>query len=638
MERKLTTILEADVVGYGRLMGEDEAGTLEALKSLRQEIIKPKQLQYHGRTVKLMGDGALMEFASVVDAVSFAVEVQIAMREHNAEVPENRQIVYRIGINIGDIIVEGDDIYGDGVNVAARIEGLAEPGGICVVRAVRNQVRDKLDLDFEDLGEIEVKNISRPAHVFAVVLNDKAEALQTPILTAKAQSSRQRWPLLIAAVAALILIPGGLLWSYFQSDGEAPSKISQTADAITDKPSIVVLPFDNFSDDTTQEYFAHGITEDITTDLSRFDGLFVIARNSAFFYEDKAIDPTQVSRELGVRYVLEGSVRRVGELLRINAQLIDGNTGNHLWANRFDGAVDDVLTFQDDVIKSIVSALSLKLNADQENQLLNPGTTNPKAYDAFLQGWAHYIRRTPADYAEAVKHFKRAIALDADYSLAYAALASTYWEGWERWWYKQLGFDEWIEPRRQAEKYLEIALRKPTALAHQVASEVRRQQRKHKDMIREAEAAVQLDPNDPNSYIALSWAFAFNGYGEDALAAIDRAMVLDPHYPAFYLYVKGFAYFSLERYEQAAEFLERALDRNPALFTPNIILISTYAHLGRIDAAKERLAEHPTPLNIEWIKYYWPYRRPTDIARLVDGLRQAGVPEGSPNRPPPKDW
>jgi TolB-like protein/Flp pilus assembly protein TadD len=407
---------------------------------------------------------------------------------------------------------------------------------------------------------------------------------------------------------------------------------------ISDKPSIVVLPFDNLSDDVTQEYFAHGIAEDITTDLSRISGLFVIARNSAFTYKNKAVDPKEISRDLGVRYVLEGSVRRVGEMLRINVQLIDGGTGGHLWANRYDGAADDVFVFQDNVIKSVVSSLSVKLDVDQEKQLAKSETTNPKAYDAFLKGWAHYIRRTPADYAEAVTHFKRAISLDPDYSRAYAALAATYWEGWERWWYKQLGFDEWIGPREQAEMYLEIALRKPTALAHQVASELRRQQGRHADMVHEAETAVRLDPNDPNSYIGLALALVLDANPEGALAAVDKAMILDPHDPAYYFYLKGFAYFSLERYEQAAEFLELALELNPTNFSPNNFLVASYAHLGRIDAAKERVAKHPLPLSIDWMKYYYRYRRPEDSARFADGLRKAGVPEVATKGPrPPED-
>jgi TolB-like protein/class 3 adenylate cyclase len=638
MERRLAAILAADVVGYSRLMGENEAGTLAALKTHRKELLKPKAAQYHGRTVKLMGDGELMEFASVVDAVTFAVEVQAAMAARNEEVPEDRRIVFRIGINVGDIIVEGDDIHGDGVNVAARLEALAEPGGICVARNVFDQVKDKLDLTFDNLGEKEVKNIAEPVTVYRVVLDDMAAKLVTPVVQSAGKPGRPGWIAAAVAVIVLLLVAGGAFWLQPWAPDVEPASVERVANPLSGKPSIAVLPFDNMSDDPSQDYFADGITEDLITDLSKISGLFVIARNSSFSYKGQQVKVRQVAEDLGVRYVLEGSVRRVGDQVRINAQLIDATTAGHLWAERYDGTLADVFALQDEVTGSIVAALALNLTEGEARLRSQKETNVPEAYDAFLQGWAHYIRRTPADYADAAKHFKRAIALDADYSRAYAALASTYWEGWERWWYKQLGFDEWMGPRKQAEQYLEIALRKPTALAHQVASEVRRQQGRHEDMIHEAETAVRLDPNDPNSYIALTWALALDGNAEDALAAVDRAMVLDPHYPAFYLYLKGFVYFSLEQYEQAAEFLERALERNPVNFSPNVILIPTYAHLGRIDAAKERLAKHPLPLSIDWVKYYWRYKRPDDMARLADGLRHAGVPDVAKDAPaPPKN-
>jgi len=313
LARRLTTILAADVVGYGRLVGEDEAGTLAAVKSLRRELIKPKELQYQGRTVKLMGDGALMEFASVVDAVTFAVEVQAAMAERNLEVPEDRRLVYRIGINIGDIIVEGDDIFGDGVNLAARLEGLCEPGGIYVSRNVVEQVKGTLDLTFDDLGEKDVKNIAEPVAVYRVGLDDKAARLVTKLAPGGMTPRRRWWPMPAAVVAVLVLAGGGVLWWQSGQPREEPAVVENTALPLPDKPSVAVLTFANLSDDPSLEYFADGMTEGLITDLSKISGLFVIARNSSFAYKGQQVELHQVAEDLGVRYVLEGSVRRVGD-------------------------------------------------------------------------------------------------------------------------------------------------------------------------------------------------------------------------------------------------------------------------------------------------------------------------------------
>jgi TolB-like protein/class 3 adenylate cyclase len=638
VERKLAAILAADVVGYSRLMGNDEAGTLAALQDHRTTLIDPKAAQYRGRIVKLMGDGVLMEFNSVVDAVAFAIEVQTAMQQRNAEVAEDRRIVFRIGINLGDIILQDEDIHGDGVNVAARLEGLAEPGGICLSRSARDQVRDKVDIDLEDLGEIEVKNIARPVRAFRVVLDNKALALSTPIVELSPGPKRHRQP---AAVFGLIVGIVGLVgigWWQPWKPGADTEKIDVLVPLVADQPSIAVLPFDNLSGKPEQEYFADGMTEDIITDLSKMSGLFVIARNSSFAYKDTSKDLRVVGRELGVKYMLEGSVRRAGNQVRINAQLIDAVTGGHIWAERYDGKLEDVFALQDKVTQQIVAALSVELTAGEREEAARKETDNPKAYDAFLEGWAHYVRRTPEDYAEAIGHFERAVVLDPDYSRAYAALASTYWEGWERWWNKQLGFEDWIGPRREAERYLEIAMKDPTALAHQVASEVRRHEDRHADMLREARTAVQLEPNNPNSYIALILALVLDGNAKGALAAVDRATALDPYYPAFYLYLKGVVNFSLEKYDETAELIERALERNPANFPANIFLIATYAHLGRIEEAKEKLAKHPIPLSIDWMKYYWRYKNPEDMDRLLDGLRTAGAPEAATLVPvPPRD-
>ncbi|MEE9297182.1 MAG: adenylate/guanylate cyclase domain-containing protein, partial [Phycisphaerae bacterium] len=422
-ERKLTTILAADVVGFSRLMGEDEAGTLNALKADRKELIEPKAAQYHGRIVKLLGDGILMEFTSVVDAVLFGVEVQCALRERNAAMPDDRQIVYRIGINIGDIIVDGDDIYGDGVNVAARLEGLAEPGGICIQRNVRDQIRDKLDLTLEDLGEVEVKNIARPIRVFNVVLDDKAEVLVTPVRAAPIKTGHRRWVVAAAAAVALVAAVGGVFWWQPWVPGLDPASLDKMAFPLPDKPSIAVLPFTNMSEDPGQEYFADGMTEDLITDLSKISGLFVIARTSTFTYKGKSMKVREIAQELGVRYVLEGSVRLAGDRVRINAQLIDATTGGHLWADRYDGSLANIFSLQDKVTEKIVAALALKLTDSEQAQLRRKPTDNLEAYDYYLRAKQGAYSYDGEGFADALSLYEKAVALDPKFAEAYAGYA-----------------------------------------------------------------------------------------------------------------------------------------------------------------------------------------------------------------------
>ncbi|MDX1488854.1 MAG: adenylate/guanylate cyclase domain-containing protein, partial [Acidiferrobacterales bacterium] len=339
MARRLAAILAYDVVGYSSAVGRDEAGTLRTLKSHRLEVIDPEAELNGGRTIKLTGDGALMEFASVVDAVLFAVRTQIALAQRNAELPEDSRLTYRMGVNLGDVVIDGDDIYGDGVNVAARLEGLAPPGGICVRRRVRAELRGKLDLDFDDLGDVEVKNIEEPISAFSVILNEKAQALAAAPVERRQRDGRRRpyVPFAAAALVALVLAVIGVLQPWRDFDDRTESQ--QTVAPVSDGASIAVLPFTNISDDADQEYFADGITEDLITDLSKVPDLLVIARNSVFTYKGKAVKVPEVAAELGVKYVMEGSVRRVGDRVRINAQLINAADGTHIWAERYDRAL-----------------------------------------------------------------------------------------------------------------------------------------------------------------------------------------------------------------------------------------------------------------------------------------------------------
>ena len=428
MARRLAAILAADVVGYSRLMAADEQGTHARLKALRRDFIEPKIAEHHGRIVKLMGDGALVEFASVVDAVECAAAIQKGVAERQVEVSDDQRIAFRIGINIGDIIIEDDDIFGDGVNVAARLEQLAESGGIYVTRNVYSQVKNKVAFGFESMGEHKVKNIPEP--VIA------CRAITDPGLIAKTLGLRRagvpnwRWALVGLLALASLGATGIAAWLQPWHAAEAPSKAD--APPLPDRPSIAVLPFENFSGDPEQEYFADGITEDLITDLSKTSGLFVIARNSSFRYKGVAVDPIMVARDLGVRYLLEGSVRRVDDQVQINAQLIDGTTSGHVWAERYDGSLADVFALQDRVTQKIVGALSINLTLPERRTRDRTETAVPEAYDAFLKGWEHFQIRTPEQYAKALEYFQQAVELDPVYARAHAAIAAVYWRSFRR--------------------------------------------------------------------------------------------------------------------------------------------------------------------------------------------------------------
>ncbi len=633
-ERRLTTILAADVVGYSRLMADDEAGTFAQLKAHRKELIEPKTAEYHGRLVKLTGDGTLMEFGSVVDAVMFAVDIQRAMVGRNASVPEDRQITYRFGINIGDIIVDGEDIYGDGVNVAARLEALAEPGGICVSRSVHTQIEGKVDLVFEDLGEQQVKNIPKPVQIFRVRLDGPAADHGT-VAAATAKRSL-RWPVVAGGLAVLVMVAGIALWQRPWAPREEPASETNMAFPLPDKPSIAVLPFENMSGDPEQEYFADGIVEDIITDLSKISGLFVIARNSSFAYKGKKTDIRTVAKELGVLYVVEGSVRRVADEVRINAQLIEAATGGHLWAERYDGSLADVFALQDKVTEKIVLALAVNLTSGEQSQKIRLRFDNPRAYDAFLQGREFYRRATPEDYAKAVPHLEDAIQLDNKYGRAYAALAEIYRDsavmGWD---VLDVSPDEafW-----RAEQFLHEALKDPSPLAHQVASKMLSRQGRYDEATAQAERAIALDANDPAGYMAMAEALIWAGDSTRSVKIINKAMRLDPHYPPGYLFQLGLAHYGTSQFDDAASALERATKRSPNDYSQLTILAATYGHLGRKQAAESAIARANEqrrklgrpPLTLAIVNR-WPFKELADRKRLRDGLRKVGVPEVPPS-------
>jgi adenylate cyclase len=649
MARRLAAILAADVVGYSRLMAADEAGTHARLKELRKGFLEPKTAEHRGRVVKLTGDGALVEFASVVDAVECAAALQKGVAERQADLPEDRRIALRIGINIGDIIIEDDDIYGDGVNVAARLEQMAAPGGICVSRNVYNQVKNKVAFGFEPSGEHRVKNIPEPVVVYRV-LTDPGPIAKTLGLK---RAGTPKWRHAVVGLAAFTLLGATGIAGWLQPWQSSKAPYEAEALPLPDQPSIAVLPFENLSGDPEQEYFADGIAEDVITDLSKTSGLFVIARNSSFRYKGTVVDPEEVAGELGVRYLLEGSVRRVEGQVRINAQLIDATTSGHVWAERYDGSLADVFALQDRVTQSIVDALAVNLTSRERRTQERAETARPEAYDAFLKGLEHYLKRTPAHYVKALEYFERAVALDPDYARAHAAIASVYWKGWSEEWYPLLGLGTsairtppagFSFATGLAERHLERAMAAPTPLAHQVAAQMRLWRGRYDEAIAQAKQAVALDPNDADSRAVLAEILISCGKPEEAIPVIGTARRLDPHNEARYAYLEGFARFGLEQFDAAAQHLERALELGPDLWPaettyrdaycdPCELLLAAYGYLGGRDedvqAMRDRLyGPHGTEgVNVQTTVALRPFKEPGDRERLAEGLRRAGLPD-----------
>ncbi len=628
--RKLAAILYADVAGYGRLTGEDEEGTHRILRSYLGRISSTVK-NHSGRVVHYAGDAVLADFGTVVDALSCAARIQCELWKLNSELPEERKVQFRIGVNLGDVIEDRGDIFGDGVNVAARLESLSEPGGICISESVQTAVGNKLPFDYEFLGEQKVKNIATPVKAYRARLKPGAAL---PELTRAPGKKKRDRKLFVAAVVAVILLAGVVLtWLRPWEAQKEPASIERMALPLPDKPSIVVLPFTNMSDDPEQEYFVDGMTEDLITDLSKVSGLFVIARNSAFTYKDKSPGARQISHELGVKYVLEGSVRRAGEQVRINAQLIDASTGGNVWAERYDGSLAEVFELQDRVAEQIVAALAVTLTTEEAAQHVDQKTSNPQAYDAFLQGWAHYLLNTPDSLAHAVPYFEKAVRLDPAYSHAHAALAAVYWESWNNGWVQRLGVS-FIQASRLAKAHLREAMRRPTALAHWVASNIlASSEEDYERAVEEAERAIALEPNNATGHAALSTALILAGRPAKAAESIDTAIRLDPLYPS-YLVILGRAQFALELFEEAASTFERAVKRNSENEQAWVYLAATYGHLGRTEdgtAALEnynelRIQHGLAEFMLEHVDY-WRFGSGVDRERVRAGLSKVPDPE-----------
>jgi TolB-like protein/class 3 adenylate cyclase/thioredoxin-like negative regulator of GroEL len=636
MERRLAAILAADVVGYSRLIEADEAGTLAAVKSHREALIEPKIGQHHGRIVKLMGDGLLAEFPSAVEAVQCAVEIQHIMAERNADEPTDRRTTYRVGINIGDIVVEEDDIFGDGVNIAARLEGLAEPGGVCISRPVYTQIKGKLNLTFEHLGEKKVKNITEPVTVYRVALDDKAAALVTPVMQGVAKSKRPWWPLGAAAVGALLLTLGGVLWWQPWKPDVEPALLEAMAFPLPDKPSIAVLPFANMGGDPEQDYFADGMTDDLITDLSKISGLFVIARNSSFAYKGQQVKVRQVAEELGVRYVLEGSVRRAGNEVRINAQLIDATTGGHLWADRYDRDYADIFDLQDEVIGRIVSALAVQLTDVEQHQVARKPTGNLEAYEAFQKAEQGYYSYNFRRIGPGLGFYQQAIDLDPNFAEAHAGYARATIEYLSE--FEAYKFFDADEARRRAYDSITraLSLNADLSRAHSVLGLLHTLDENFDEAVMSARKAVSLDPNSAQAFTDLALVLIHAGRPTEAIPAMETALRLEPNPPHYYLYVWGRVLFMNGQYERALEVLEKVRQEQGRSYVGGVrlFLAMTLAELGRLEEARKAARiyflerEFGNWGNVTYLRHVWAhYKRKEDLERLLNALRQAGFPE-----------
>jgi TolB-like protein/class 3 adenylate cyclase len=617
--RKLSAILSADVKGYSRLMQDDESSTIQTLKTYRKLITSFIQ-EHRGRVVDSPGDNILAEFGSVVDAVECAVVIQQKLKEKNAKFPESRQMEFRIGINLGDVIEDEGRIYGDGVNIAARVEGLAEGGGICISRKAYDEVKNKLNLGYENIGEHNVKNIIEPVRIYRVLMDP--EDAGKVIEKEKQKPSRRKW-ISLAAVAAVILIAvGAIIWQFY-------FRLLWVEPSLSEKPSIAVLPFDNLSDDVKQGYFADGISDDLITDLSKISGLLVIARNSTFTYKGKPIKIQQVAKELNVKYVLEGSVRRAGDQVRINAQLIDADTGHHLWAERYDGNLGNIFEMQDKVTQKIVAALALKLTTTEQANLAQKGTTNIAAYDAYLKGYEHYLRITPNDFANALKEFEKAIALDPNFGRAYAGMASVYWSAVTYGFYKKMGLS-FVACRLQARKYLKIALKMPSAGAHGTASVMATYRGEPDKAVTEAKQGLRLQPNSATLNRRMGWALIIAGKPEEGIVFAKQAMALDPHNLYNPFMQIGVAKFSMGHLEETVDYMKKALTDKPNVFVFNSVLAVAYAQLGREKEAQAALDKYFQGLgrsvSLQGAMYFWQFKNPDVYYRFAEGFSKAGIP------------
>src|SRR5215510_1843883 len=565
VDRRLAAIMAGDIAGYSRLMGADEEGTLRQLKGHRKELVDPKITEHRGRIVKTTGDGMLVEFVSVVDAVRCAVDIQRRMLARNADVPTDRCIQFRIGINVGDIIIDGDDIFGDGVNIAARLEALADPGGIMISGIVHDQVRDKLSFDFDDMGEQTVKNITRPVGVHRVQLGEHSPRTQSSATVGKPDS------------------------------------------AISDRPSIAVLPFANLSGDPEQEYFADGISEDIITGLSKLRWFFVIARNSSFAYKGKAVDVKRAARELGVRYILEGSVRRVGNRVRITTQLVDASTGNHVWADRHDGDLTDIFALQDEITRKVVAAIEPRLLEAEGTRALTRAPADLDAWELVARASSIFWRMTLADSEAAIALYREAVRQHESYAPAHSMLAVAL---------LMSGFVGWTSMSTNVKEAADLATRAAELdgndpWAHLALGQLATMRKQTETAVHAFQRALELNPNFAAAHGFLGYALALDGQSEPAMEHLTQALSLSPHDPQNIVFMigLGLAHYQAGRYNETVKYSRNVAQQRPEHFGAHRQLCASLAQAGRADeacATLERLRQLQPNVSLTWVEENLP--------------------------------
>lgn len=618
MERRLTAILAADVVGYSRLMGEDEVGTLTRLQTCRRELVDPAVSEFHGRIVKLMGDGALIEFASIVDAVQSAVAIQRRMADHDPGRPEAQRIRFRVGVNLGDVIVDGDDLYGDGVNVATRLEAIAEPGGICISGTAFDHVLHKVDVSFASLGERRLKNISDPVRAYRVLIDSSKTA--RPV--ARSYRPSIRTVILAGLGAALIALPAALF--------EWPKP------AIQQRPSVAVLPFANLSGDPSQDYFSDGVTDDLITDLTKLSGLDVIARNSVFAYKGQPIVLGDVARKLGVRFIVQGSVRRSGEQIRLNAQLIDTGTGGNLWADRFDRSSAGVFDVQDEMSREIAKALGVQTSATERERIARPPTANLEAYNSYLRAEQAARAGRRDRLREALPLYDKAEALDPTFAEAFAADARTTVYIW------RLNFNDIIQSapaRKRAYEKASRALELDQDLSspYAILGIMQVVDGRYEEAIASAKRAVAIGPGDAEARIALGYVELFAGNHNEAAAAVEAALRFDPNLAALDREVAGLVFLLQGDTARAIETLQRTCSDAPEVGDFRMTLAAAYDRAGRLQDAQRTVAEGLRLMAASdsfnarslaaWRIGLTHFRNGGDLTTIIDALRQAGLPE-----------
>ena len=632
VRRKLAAILSADVKGYSRLMGEEEVGTIRTLTAYK-EVMAGFIQKHRGRVVGTAGDSMLAEFASVVDAVQCAVEIQKELKTRNYDLPENRRMEFRIGINLGDVVEEGDTIYGDGVNIAARMESLAEAGGVCISGTVYEHIKNKVALGYEYLGEQAVKNIAEPVRVYHVRMEPGAPV---PRVAAEKKAKPRQWQktaLSLGVVLIVVAAAVGIWRLYFRlvlPPVEVASK-EKMAFPLPDKPSIAVLPFKNLSGEPEQEFLADGITESVIGAISRVSGVFVIASNSVFTYKGKAAKVQTVSEELGVRYVLEGTVQRSGNRLRVNAQLIDATTGRHLWSEKYDREMKDLFSLQDDISKEILTALRVKLLEGEQARVWARGTNNLDAYIKFLRAYDQFKSFNKNSVILTRKVCQEAIAIDPHFEQPHSLVGVSHlidlWFNWGE------------TPRASMEKS-EAALQKAISLnplsdfALANLGHLFLLQERHDEAVGAGEKSVALNPNGEFNMVLLGITFNYVRRYEEAITLFREAQRRNPFCPAWYIHNGAYSYLGLGKLDEAIAESKRALEREPDHFPAMVALASVYGNSGRVDDGRTvamKILKIDPRFSLASVEK-WPYKHKSDAELVMAGLRKVGIPE----KPPPK--